>query len=207
MNKVSHEKQIEVLDAYPIDGLDPEQFELASKIAANWHRLATTIIETAKLLGQVEQLPKLEKKKVKAHLMKHAGMSKSVISKLAKIANSDALTLEHNIPRLPPSYNTLYLLADKSDDELTEAIANGDIHPKLERKDVADVFPEDLREIKRRAADRQKRNEQASPTIKLAFTGNFAAVPPDKLKALSDICEELKHFGVKTNLNTVNKVG
>lgn len=207
MNKVFHEKPIEVLDASPSDELSPAQFELASKIAANWHRLASTIIETAKLLGQVEQLPKLEKKKVKAHLMKHTGMSKSVISKLVKIANSDVLTLEHNIPHLPPSYNTLYLLANKSDDELTNAIANRGINPKLERKDVAGIFPEDPWEINKRAADRQKRNEEASPTIKLAFTGNFTAVPADKLKVLYDICKELNHFSVKTDLNTVNKVG
>jgi hypothetical protein len=206
MNEVSHGKQIEVLDVYPTDGLNAAQYQLASKIAMNWNKMASTIIETAKLLHQVEQLPFLEKKKVKAYLKEHAKISPSIMSRLVKIADNEVLTLEQNIPLLPPSYNTLYELAGKDKDVLRMKFVEGAITPNLERKDVVGLFDVDPKGQEQRDAEKQARNKTANPSIKLTFKGNFKNAPADKLQALYDACQVLKEFRVDVGFNEANKV-
>lgn len=79
MNIVYHDKQNEVL---PRADLTDTQYELATKIAVNWHRSVETILETASYAKKVEDLPFREKKKVKAYLKEYAKMSPSILTRL-----------------------------------------------------------------------------------------------------------------------------
>lgn len=195
-------------DTLPRADLTDAQYELASGFAANWNRTRETIIEMAKLAKEIEDLPFQEKKKIKAHLEKHAKISPSVLSRLAAIGNNTVLTSEENIPLLPPSYNTLYALAHKKDDDrLKKAILEGEITPKLMRKDVDGIFTKNGKSQAEKDADKLAKNKAADPSIKLTFKGNFTNVPADKLQAFTDACAELTKCGVNIGRNEVNKVG
>lgn len=205
MNEIYHGKQIDVL---PRGDLTDAQYDLASGFAANWNRTRETIIEMAKLAKHIEDLEFREKKKIKAHLKKHARISPAVLSRLATIGNNTVLTSEQNIPLLPASYNTLYELAHKKDDDrLKQAILEGEITPELMRKDVDGIFATGGKSQAEKDAENLAKNKAADPSIKLTIKGNFANVPADKFQAFIDACDELTKCGVNIGRNEANKFG
>jgi hypothetical protein len=112
-------------------------------IAASWRKVASSIIETGQLLLDAEQqLDRAGFAALRKHLVENGIMSESVISKLLGIARNSVLSAPENVPQLPASYATLYVLAGKNPDDVQSAIAEGKISPFTQLKDVNDLFPD-----------------------------------------------------------------
>lgn len=112
-------------------------------IVACWRKVASSIIETGQLLLDAEQqLDRAGFTALRKHLVESGIMSESVISKLLGIARNSVLSAPENVPQLPASYATLYVLAGKNPDDVQSAIAEGKISPFTQLKDVNDLFPD-----------------------------------------------------------------
>ena len=208
MNEISQNQQIDVL---PRGSLTDEQYKVASGFVANWNRTRETILEMAKLAKQIEAMPLRERRAVKAHLEKHAKISSSVLSRLAKVGGNSVLMHNDHVPLLPASYNTLYELAKNAekhgDDTLSHAIKSGQVTPKLMRKDVDGVFAAKGKSQAEKDAEIRAKNKAAKPSVRLTLKGNFANVPTGKFQAFIDACDDLAKCGVIVGRNEANKVG
>ena len=77
-------------------------------ITASWRKVASSIIETGRLLLDAEQqLDRAGFTALRKHLVENCIMSESVISKLLGIARNSVLSAPENISLLPASYATL----------------------------------------------------------------------------------------------------
>lgn len=159
-------------------------------IIASWRKVASSIIETARLLLQAEeQLDRAGFTAIRKHLVDNGIMSETVISKLLKIARNSVLSAPANVPLLPGSYATLYVLARKDPSEVQSALSDGRITPLTQLKDVTDLFPEMPAKV-------QKGSPPAS--ILVVVQSDLSNVPTDKVIALKASLDALKeHVSVQ----------
>jgi hypothetical protein len=107
--------------------------EWAARINGNWRKAVTSIIDTGRDL--IASKRSLDADEYAAMIATDLDFKRPTAVKLVEIANDDRLCSHVN--RLPPRFTTLYALTMVEDDVFAEAIANGDIHPDMLRKDVA----------------------------------------------------------------------
>jgi N6-adenosine-specific RNA methylase IME4 len=65
---------------------------------------------------------------------------------LMKVADDRRLTNTKHVSLLPPSWGTLYQLTKLDDDEFAVRLADGTIHPEMERKDIANILKRESRQ-------------------------------------------------------------
>ena len=161
-----------------------EQFQFG--IVASWRKVASSIMETGRLLLQAEeQLDRAGFSTIRKHLVENGIMSETVISKLLKIARNTVLSAPDNVPLLPGSYATLYVLAGKDPVEVQSALAEGKITPLTQLKDVTDLFPSTTNKVQK-VAD--------ATGIVVTIQSDLANVPADTIKAFKAAIDALKEF-------------
>ena len=161
-----------------------EQFQFG--IVASWRKVASSIMETGRLLLQAEeQLDRAGFSTIRKHLVENGIMSETVISKLLKIARNTVLSAPNNVPLLPGSYATLYVLAGKDPVEVQSALAEGKITPLTQLKDVTDLFPSTTNKVQK-VAD--------ATGIVVTVQSDLANVPADTINAFKAAIEALKEF-------------
>ena len=161
-----------------------EQFQFG--IVASWRKVASSIMETGRLLLQAEeQLDRAGFSTIRKHLVENGIMSETVISKLLKIARNTVLSAPDNVPLLPGSYATLYVLAGKDPVEVQSALAEGKITPLTQLKDVTDLFPSTTNKVQK-VAD--------ATGIVVTIQSDLSNVPADTINAFKAAIEALKEF-------------
>ena len=161
-----------------------EQFQFG--IVASWRKVASSIMETGRLLLQAEeQLDRAGFSTIRKHLVENGIMSETVISKLLKIARNSVLSAPDNVPLLPGSYATLYVLAGKDPVEVQSALAEGKITPLTQLKDVTDLFPSTTNKVQK-VAD--------ATGIVVTVQSDLANVPADTINAFKAAIDALKEF-------------
>ena len=161
-----------------------EQFQFG--IVASWRKVASSIMETSRLLLQAEgQLDRAGFSTIRKHLVENGIMSETVISKLLKIARNTVLSAPDNVPLLPGSYATLYVLAGKDPVEVQSALAEGKITPLTQLKDVTDLFPSTTNKVQK-VAD--------ATGIVVTVQSDLTNVPADTIKAFKAAIDALKEF-------------
>lgn len=161
-----------------------EQFQFG--IVASWRKVASSIMETGRLLLQAEeQLDRAGFSTIRKHLVENGIMSETVISKLLKIARNTVLSAPNNVPLLPGSYATLYVLAGKDPVEVQSALAEGKITPLTQLKDVTDLFPSTTNKVQK-VAD--------ATGIVVTVQSDLANVPADTINAFKAAIDALKEF-------------
>lgn len=161
-----------------------EQFQFG--IVASWRKVASSIMETSRLLLQAEeQLDRAGFSTIRKHLVENGIMSETVISKLLKIARNSVLSAPDNVPLLPGSYATLYVLAGKDPVEVQTALAEGKITPLTQLKDVTDLFPATTNKVQK-VAD--------ATGIVVTVQSDLSNVPADTVKAFKAAIDALKEF-------------
>lgn len=161
-----------------------EQFQFG--IVASWRKVASSIMETSRLLLQAEeQLDRAGFSTIRKHLVENGIMSETVISKLLKIARNTVLSAPDNVLLLPGSYATLYVLAGKDPVEVQTALAEGKITPLTQLKDVTDLFPSTTNKVQK-VAD--------ATGIVVTVQSDLSNVPADTIKAFKAAIDALKEF-------------
>lgn len=161
-----------------------EKFQFG--IVASWRKVASSIMETGRLLLQAEeQLDRAGFSTIRKHLVENGIMSETVISKLLKIARNSVLSAPDNVPLLPGSYATLYVLAGKDPVEVQSALAEGKITPLTQLKDVTDLFPSTTNKVQK-VAD--------ATGIVVTVQSDLANVPADTINAFKAAIDALKEF-------------
>jgi hypothetical protein len=161
-----------------------EQFQFG--IVASWRKVASSIMETGRLLLQAEeQLDRAGFSTIRKHLVENGIMSETVISKLLKIARNTVLSAPDNVLLLPGSYATLYVLAGKDPVEVQSALAEGKITPLTQLKDVTDLFPSTTNKV-------QKVPDATG--IVVTIQSDLSNVPADTIKAFKAAIDALKEF-------------
>jgi hypothetical protein len=161
-----------------------EQFQFG--IVASWRKVAFSIIETGRLLLEAEeQLDRAGFTAIRKHLVENGIMSESVISKLLGIARNKVLSAPDNVPLLPGSYATLYVLAGKDPTEVQTALAEGKITPLTQLKDVTDLFPAISGKVQKVANDNG---------VVVKIQGDLSRVPHARVKAFKAAIDALKEF-------------
>ncbi|CAN1538688.1 hypothetical protein MCEGE11_01685 [Sphingomonadaceae bacterium] len=161
-----------------------EQFQFG--IVASWRKVASSIMETGRLLLQAEeQLDRAGFSTIRKHLVENGIMSETVISKLLKIARNTVLSAPDNVLLLPGSYATLYVLAGKDPVEVQSALAEGKITPLTQLKDVTDLFPSTTNKV-------QKVPDATG--IVVTVQSDLSNVPADTINAFKAAIDALKEF-------------
>jgi hypothetical protein len=161
-----------------------EQFQFG--IVASWRKVASSIMETGRLLLQAEeQLDRAGFSTIRKHLVEKGIMSETVISKLLKIARNTVLSAPDNVLLLPGSYATLYVLAGKDPVEVQSALAEGKITPLTQLKDVTDLFPSTTNKVQ---------NVADATGIVVTVQSDLSNVPADTINAFKAAIDALKEF-------------
>lgn len=111
------------------DKLTPKQW--ASKINASWQKSAGSLLETARLVKEARGDLPMGKYR---DMQKYLDMGESDISKLCTIGNCEVMYRKENMPKLPPKFSVMYLLALIPEDSLQELFDKNDIHLNMSRK-------------------------------------------------------------------------
>lgn len=169
--------------------------EFADRISASWQKTVESIFETrAWIIDARKTLSPIDYKKLTDHLDKKCGMSKPTITKLTKISENEILTAPANIPKLPPSYGTLYQLTRYEYSQLSDALETDQFTPSIQRKKVIELFEPEKTKPKTR---------HQKPLLKVSLTGTPTNIPEDELAnlraALNDLQTEIevKLVGIK----------
>jgi hypothetical protein len=103
----------------------------ADLIDTSWRKGAAAIIETSRLILDAQS--ELDRD-VFESLLKHLVCGASAGRKLLRIAKNSIICAHGH--KLPPSWTTIYELTKLDDEILNTKLADGTIHPGMERKDA-----------------------------------------------------------------------
>jgi hypothetical protein len=104
-----------------------------------WRKTVEGILETGSRL--IEAKEDLDPAEYEAMLQEDVAMSVGNASKLRIIASNPVLADFSHVKNLPASYGTLYELAKLPEETLLAGIADGVIHPKMERLEAVALLP------------------------------------------------------------------
>jgi Protein of unknown function (DUF3102) len=115
--------------------------EHAARINDAWQKTVDSAIETG--LRIIDAREGLEHGEYIAMIESDLNFSRSMAFRFVAIASDKVLSNDAHVQHLPPAVGTLYdltVIANKGYD-LEAGIQSGDIHPKMERKDVKALLP------------------------------------------------------------------
>lgn len=110
----------------------------ADRINATWRRGAGDFIECGRILREANEELSRDAFNVMVKTKK-LDFDSSVARKLMRIAAADVLCA--HVHKLPPCWSTLYELSKVDNDRLNAAVADGTIHPGMQRKDAVALRP------------------------------------------------------------------
>ena len=137
---------------------DLTRTEHAERIASAWQSSVQSIIETGRLLTEAKA--DLEHGLSTAMVGEDLPFGPRAARMLMAVGNSPCITNRKHASVLPPSWMTLYELTKLSDDVFQARIADGTIHPEMQRKDVA---PESRQKKKVEDEERIREPEHGQP--------------------------------------------
>lgn len=108
--------------------------QLIKKITNAWNKAAEYIIEVSVMLNDLQNGDKKTWSQVRDTLIERKIMSRTTISNLISVGKNKLLT--SNVEKLPPAYNTLWVLSTLEDQELKSKLKEGLITPELRLEDV-----------------------------------------------------------------------
>lgn len=110
--------------------------EIVNQITAVWNKAAEYIIEVSMILHRYQSDRENYQlwKEIRQSLIDRKIMNASVISNLTNIGGNKLLT--SNVHKLPPAYNTLYLLTTLPQDELEARFQQNYVTPELKLEDI-----------------------------------------------------------------------
>ena len=160
--------------------------DYAKLINASWHKTTESVLETARLCAEANNKLGTEGTK---KLIQNLDFSLATFSKLLKIGQDNRLQAPKVKSLLPPNYTIVYQVAKLSPDDLTTAVKEGIITPKVSRADLDSWL----------AARKEKESaEPAESKLRVIATLRVPSDYDDKKQAkLEQILEKLKkEFGV-----------
>jgi len=170
---------------------EPTTQSYAGKIASTWQKAALSIIEAGQYLLEAEDhLAPDQYRALTLHLVEEVGMSASTISKLRRIALNPVLTSPDNVPKLPPSYATLYRMAQVEETQLQAAFEDDTISTDTQLKEVETAFFKKPKKTK---------PSITPPTVTITFRGDLSNVSGERLQALRVAMDDLK-FDMQVNV-------
>jgi hypothetical protein len=125
----------------------------AARIKAFWHRTAHGVMEVGRDLNRVRLW--VDKGEFTEWVRKELPFTLRTAERLMKVAKHPVLTDPTHVSGLPASWATIEALARLPEEVLRKAIADGRVHPKMERQDVAALDPN-----KKKGKKRSLRQEQ-----------------------------------------------
>lgn len=108
--------------------------QVIKKITNAWNKAAEYIIEVSVMLNELQSGDKKMWSEVRDTLIERKVMSRTTISNLISIGKNNLLT--SNVEKLPPAYNTLWVLSTLEDRDLKSKLKDGLITPELRLEDV-----------------------------------------------------------------------
>lgn len=109
--------------------------EWAAEINGLWAKSAAAFVAAGQALYQARS--DLGKgSKAWEQMMESLEIDDSKVSKLLKIGAHAELAKLQTIKKLPPSFSTIYALAQLEPTKFTKALKHGDIHPNMDREDA-----------------------------------------------------------------------
>ena len=163
-------------------------------ITSAWNKAAFSIIEVGRQLNEAQnELSKNQWVQLRRELEDQRIMSNSTITKLKMIANNVVLTREENQKYLPPSYETLYVLSQVEDDELSKAFDDHQISTETQRKNIPEIFGSH-----KNATRKKNSNSKISITIPDSMSKQEYLLLNDLLNQINKIS------GIKIN-NPINE--
>jgi hypothetical protein len=143
--------------------------EFAELIGNAWRKPAAAILETAQYLREAkEELPRDQYESLAKFKLP---FDSSAARKLLCIADKRMICAHGH--KLPPAWTTIYELSKLADDVLEKALADGSIHPGMERRDA----------IALRKTGEQTAVDAADSSDAIASTDNSTAITPSLVEA------------------------
>lgn len=163
--------------------------EFTDAIRGSWNKAIQSVIDTAQMVKRAEdQLGRKQLNELKRRLEQDRIMSGPTFSKLAKIASNPVLTEPDNIHLLPPSYATLYELAQYDTKVIQDALSGGSIHAAIKHKDLSSILP-------KRAPNRiVKSTVQSKVSVSIRFSADQQDIPDELLERLKDVLTEISRY-------------
>jgi hypothetical protein len=109
----------------------------AARIAASWQQAVQSIIETGRLLVQAKD--DLDHGNFHKMIEEQLPFSARTAQMLMKISENPVLSKAKHVSCLPPSWGTLYQLTHLPEEALEAMLADGTIHPEIQRKQAEDL--------------------------------------------------------------------
>jgi hypothetical protein len=176
-------------DLSKMKNLDLSVNDFAVAIQTSWNKAIESVIQTAQMVKRAEeQLERRQLNELKRFLEQERIMSGPTFSKLSKIAANPVLTAPENLPRLPPSYATLYELSQHDADVVQDALASGKIHAAIKNREILDVLPK--RPPKRVVVS----SSQNKLKVSIKFTADVGIIPDELLQRLNDVLFEIDEY-------------
>lgn len=107
---------------------------IIAKITNTWNKAAKYIIDVSKILRDLQDGDQKIWSEVRDTLIERKIMSRTTISNLISIGKKELLT--QNVEKLPPAYNTLWVLSTLDDKELQSKLDDGLLTPELRLEDA-----------------------------------------------------------------------
>jgi hypothetical protein len=154
-------------------------------ICAAWQKGVASIIATGVQIAKAQI--DIGEGKFEAEVLPELPFSRSTAYRLMAIASHKVLSDVAHVRHLPPSWGTLDALTKVPQTKLIAAIKRGDVHPGMERKDVAELLPARRSSAKKKskAADdpvETKLDDEANEFIRSVRTFVFDEFGPDLTK-------------------------
>lgn len=146
-------------------GISPQVHDALSEIAEGMRKVVNSTIDVAIIIAKYRNSTYWEDVE-DALLNKVQWFDPSVMSMYKKIGNNLTLRSEKNRDKLPPSYNTLYALADCDAERLQIAIDRGTVSPTTTLKQAKELKAKDA---KKSGKKKEQEVEPLSITVKIRF--------------------------------------
>jgi N6-adenosine-specific RNA methylase IME4 len=112
----------------------PQRGQYASLIASSWQTGVVAVIETSRLL--IEAKATLPHGQFEEMVERDLPFGPRTARMLMEIARNQQIANRKHVSVLPPSWTTLHALSKLPAAEIEQRVADGSIHPGLERKDI-----------------------------------------------------------------------
>ena len=160
----------------PIEATDLR--DRIGRLNASWQKQAPSILNTAKLAGQIlADWPGTQKE-----LVALLAFEKATFNKLCKIGSDERLYKEQLAAILPPHFSLLYALTKLDDTQFAAHLEGGHIHPRVSRKEIQSWLAND---------------ESASTTKKLSIRVDWPRAQDQLDDFMTWVRDGENRFGVK----------